>query len=209
MVRPSPAGRCAGTMAASARSSACTRGPPIRGAASAGAFSRRSRLWRGARASRASCWRRVTVMPRPGGCTSAAGSSAAAPCSTIRTRATRCSTPRRSIRQEAGLVSDLTKLTLAQARDGLAKKDFSSVELTQAFLEAIEAGNRALNAYVLVTGEHALSQAKASDARLAPSRRGRWKACRSASRTSIARRACAPRPAPTSWASSRRPMNRR
>jgi aspartyl-tRNA(Asn)/glutamyl-tRNA(Gln) amidotransferase subunit A len=64
-------------------------------------------------------------------------------------------------------VSDLTKLTLAQARDGLAKKDFSSVELTQAFLDAIEAGNRALNAYVLVTGEHALARAKDSDARLA------------------------------------------
>ncbi len=64
-------------------------------------------------------------------------------------------------------MSDLTKLTLAQARDGLAKKDFSSVELTQAFLDAIEAGNRALNAYVLVTGEHALARARDSDARLA------------------------------------------
>jgi aspartyl-tRNA(Asn)/glutamyl-tRNA(Gln) amidotransferase subunit A len=43
-------------------------------------------------------------------------------------------------------VSDLTKLTLAQARDGLTKGHFSSVELTSAFLDAIEAGNRALNA---------------------------------------------------------------
>jgi len=64
-------------------------------------------------------------------------------------------------------VTDLTKLTLAEARAGLAKKQFSSVELTQAFLDAIEAGNRALNAYVLPTPEHALAQAKDSDARLA------------------------------------------
>jgi aspartyl-tRNA(Asn)/glutamyl-tRNA(Gln) amidotransferase subunit A len=64
-------------------------------------------------------------------------------------------------------VTDLTKLTLAEARAGLAKKQFSSTELTQAFLDAIEAGNRALNAYVLPTPEHALAQAKASDARLA------------------------------------------
>jgi aspartyl-tRNA(Asn)/glutamyl-tRNA(Gln) amidotransferase subunit A len=64
-------------------------------------------------------------------------------------------------------VTDLTKLTLAQARDGLAKKDFSSVELTQAFLDAIETGNRALNAYVLPTPDVALGQAKASDVRLA------------------------------------------
>ena len=64
-------------------------------------------------------------------------------------------------------MTDLTKLTLAEARDGLAKKQCSSTELTQAFLDAIEAGNRALNAYVLPTPEHALAQAKDSDARLA------------------------------------------
>jgi aspartyl-tRNA(Asn)/glutamyl-tRNA(Gln) amidotransferase subunit A len=64
-------------------------------------------------------------------------------------------------------VTDLTKLTLAEARGGLAKKQFSSIELTQAFLDAIEVANRALNAYVLPTPEQALAQAKASDARLA------------------------------------------
>ena len=64
-------------------------------------------------------------------------------------------------------MTDLTKLTLAEARAGLAKKQFSSTELTQAFLDAIEAGNRALNAYVLPTPEHALAQAKDSDTRLA------------------------------------------
>ena len=63
-------------------------------------------------------------------------------------------------------MTDLTKLTLAEAREGLAKKRFSAAELTQAFLGAIEAGNAHLNAYVLPTPERALAQAKASDARL-------------------------------------------
>ncbi len=64
-------------------------------------------------------------------------------------------------------MSDLTKLTLADARDGLRAKQFSATELTQAFLDAIAKANPALNAYVLPTPEHALAQAKASDARLA------------------------------------------
>ncbi len=64
-------------------------------------------------------------------------------------------------------MTDLTRLTLAEARDGLAKKAFSSTELTQAFQAAIAKGNAALNAYILPTPEHALAQAKASDARLA------------------------------------------
>src|SRR6476660_350838 len=64
-------------------------------------------------------------------------------------------------------VTDLTKLTLADAREGLRRKQFSSTELAHAFLAAIEAGNKALNAYVLATPERALDQAKLSDARLA------------------------------------------
>ena len=63
-------------------------------------------------------------------------------------------------------MTELTRLTLAEARDGLRAKQFSSTEITQAFLSAIEKGNGALNAYVLPTPEHALKQAKASDARL-------------------------------------------
>ena len=64
-------------------------------------------------------------------------------------------------------VTELTKLTLADAREGLRGKQFSATELAQAFLAAIEAGNKALNAYVLATPERALAQAKLSDARLA------------------------------------------
>lgn len=63
-------------------------------------------------------------------------------------------------------MTDLNKLTLAAARDGLRKKDFSATELTQAFLDAIETGNAGLNAYVLPTPERALKQAKESDKRL-------------------------------------------
>ena len=63
-------------------------------------------------------------------------------------------------------MTDLTKLTLSEARDGLAKKTFSATELTRAHLAAIETANAALNAYVLVTPEQALAQAAASDAKL-------------------------------------------
>jgi aspartyl-tRNA(Asn)/glutamyl-tRNA(Gln) amidotransferase subunit A len=63
-------------------------------------------------------------------------------------------------------MSDLTSLTLKAALDGLADKSFSSVEITQAHMEAVEAA-RALNAFVLETPEKALEMAKASDARRA------------------------------------------
>ena len=64
-------------------------------------------------------------------------------------------------------MTKLTDLTIAEARDGLRTKSFSAEELTRAHLEAIEAGNPALNAYVLPTPDRALGMAKASDARLA------------------------------------------
>ncbi len=63
-------------------------------------------------------------------------------------------------------MTDLNKLTIAQAREGLRKRDFSATELTQAFLKAIESGNAALNAYALVTPELALARAKESEKRL-------------------------------------------
>jgi aspartyl-tRNA(Asn)/glutamyl-tRNA(Gln) amidotransferase subunit A len=64
-------------------------------------------------------------------------------------------------------MSDLTTLTLSAALDGLSKKQFSSVELTDAFLSAIEKANPRLNAYVVVTADKAREMAKASDARRA------------------------------------------
>jgi aspartyl-tRNA(Asn)/glutamyl-tRNA(Gln) amidotransferase subunit A len=69
-------------------------------------------------------------------------------------------------------VSKLIELTIAEAREGLRKKSFSSRELTEAHIEAIEKGNDALNAFVLPTPERALEMAKASDARLAKGESG-------------------------------------
>ena len=60
-----------------------------------------------------------------------------------------------------------THMTLAQARDALAAKKISAVELTNAHLAAIEKHNPALNAYVHHTPEVALAQAQASDVRRA------------------------------------------
>jgi len=63
-------------------------------------------------------------------------------------------------------MTDLTSMTLAEARDGLAKKSFTSVELTDAHIAAVEAA-RVLNAFVLETPEQARRMALAADARIA------------------------------------------
>ena len=63
-------------------------------------------------------------------------------------------------------MTQLTDLTLADARDALRTRRISSRELTEAHVAAVE-GARALNAYVLETPEHALQGAAASDGRLA------------------------------------------
>ena len=63
-------------------------------------------------------------------------------------------------------MTELLDLTFAEVRRALADKQFSAVELTQCYLDAmVEA--RALNAYVLETPEIALSRAAESDARIA------------------------------------------
>src|SRR5688572_15743955 len=62
-------------------------------------------------------------------------------------------------------MTELTSLTLAQARDGLRKRDFSAAELADAHLAAMEKA-RALNAYVLETPDAARAMAKDADARL-------------------------------------------
>ena len=68
-------------------------------------------------------------------------------------------------------MTDLTSLTLADARDGLRKKSFSAAELAAAHVAAVEKA-RALNAYVLETPERAAEMAKASDARIAKGEAG-------------------------------------
>jgi len=63
-------------------------------------------------------------------------------------------------------MTNLTSLTISAARDGLKKKAFSSRELTDAYLDAMEKA-RILNAYVVETPDQARAMAGASDARLA------------------------------------------
>ena len=64
-------------------------------------------------------------------------------------------------------MTDLTTLTIAEARDRLKARDITASELTEAYLGAIDAANGALNAYVAVTPDKARAMAKASDERLA------------------------------------------
>ncbi|HKM87791.1 MAG TPA: Asp-tRNA(Asn)/Glu-tRNA(Gln) amidotransferase subunit GatA [Xanthobacteraceae bacterium] len=68
-------------------------------------------------------------------------------------------------------MSELTSLTLAQARDALRGKEFSATELADAHLSAIEQA-RALNAFVLETPDRARDMARAADARLAKGQGG-------------------------------------
>jgi len=62
-------------------------------------------------------------------------------------------------------MSELSKLTIAEARDGLRKGDMSAVDLTEACLSEIEA-SQALNAFVHNTPDLAIEQAKAADIRI-------------------------------------------
>ena len=63
-------------------------------------------------------------------------------------------------------MSDLTDVTIAAARDGLTRGDFSSEELTAAHISALESA-RDLNAFVTETSDIALARARASDDRRA------------------------------------------
>jgi len=69
-------------------------------------------------------------------------------------------------------MSELTSLTIAEARAKLAAKEIKAVELTEAYIQAIEAANDVINAYVTVTGDKAREMAKASDARIAEGNAG-------------------------------------
>jgi aspartyl-tRNA(Asn)/glutamyl-tRNA(Gln) amidotransferase subunit A len=62
-------------------------------------------------------------------------------------------------------MTELTSLTLAQARDGLRRKEFSATDLVEAHLAAT-AQAQALNAFVLETPELARQMALTSDAHL-------------------------------------------
>jgi aspartyl-tRNA(Asn)/glutamyl-tRNA(Gln) amidotransferase subunit A len=56
--------------------------------------------------------------------------------------------------------------TLVELAAGLRQGEFSSVELTRACLERVDRLNGPLNCFITITGEQALAQAQAADARL-------------------------------------------
>ncbi|MGF1562446.1 MAG: Asp-tRNA(Asn)/Glu-tRNA(Gln) amidotransferase subunit GatA [Geminicoccaceae bacterium] len=62
--------------------------------------------------------------------------------------------------------AELLALTLGEARDALRARQFTALELTEAYLAAM-ASLRQLNAYIVETPERAREMAKASDERLA------------------------------------------
>ncbi|MCL5093766.1 MAG: Asp-tRNA(Asn)/Glu-tRNA(Gln) amidotransferase subunit GatA [Patescibacteria group bacterium] len=59
----------------------------------------------------------------------------------------------------------LNELDIVQAAEGLKKGEFSSVDLTQVCLEVIKKLNPEINAFITITEDLALNQAKESDAR--------------------------------------------
>src|SRR4051794_39113877 len=69
-------------------------------------------------------------------------------------------------------MTELTGLTIAEARAKLKAREITSTELTDAYLMAIDAANPTFNAYVAVTHDKARDMAKASDAKLASGQAG-------------------------------------
>lgn len=64
-------------------------------------------------------------------------------------------------------MTDLTELGVAAIRDGIAKGDFTAVEVAEAFNANVAAAQEALNAFIVATPEKALEAAKATDAKRA------------------------------------------
>jgi aspartyl-tRNA(Asn)/glutamyl-tRNA(Gln) amidotransferase subunit A len=61
----------------------------------------------------------------------------------------------------------MTNLTIKEAREKLDKKEISSVELVQAYLQTIKQHNDKLNAFLTISEDEALQEAEAADARIA------------------------------------------
>ena len=64
-------------------------------------------------------------------------------------------------------MTELRTLTLAQMRDGLRAKQFSSVELADAHLKEIERTNAHYNAFITITRDVAMEMAKKADSNIA------------------------------------------
>ncbi|MDD2942476.1 MAG: Asp-tRNA(Asn)/Glu-tRNA(Gln) amidotransferase subunit GatA [bacterium] len=64
-------------------------------------------------------------------------------------------------------MSNLTKLSAVEMREGILKKDFSAVELTRHHLERANSLNAKLNSFITICEKDALAQAEATDALVA------------------------------------------
>lgn len=64
-------------------------------------------------------------------------------------------------------MQELTELTIKQAHEGLKNKEFTSVDLTKAYLAKIKEENGDLNAYLSVAEESALAEAQEADKMIA------------------------------------------
>lgn len=60
-------------------------------------------------------------------------------------------------------MSELTERTIFEHAEALRKKEYSSVQLTQAYLEQIDKKDKTIGAYITVTAERAIESAKAFD----------------------------------------------
>ncbi|MFA6348341.1 MAG: Asp-tRNA(Asn)/Glu-tRNA(Gln) amidotransferase subunit GatA [Candidatus Paceibacterota bacterium] len=63
-------------------------------------------------------------------------------------------------------MTNLTNLTIKQANNSLKNKEFSSVELTQAYLKKIKEKDKDIKAYLSVCEDTAISQAKKADEKI-------------------------------------------
>ncbi|OWV91437.1 glutamyl-tRNA amidotransferase [Rhizobium sp. R635] len=69
-------------------------------------------------------------------------------------------------------MSELTSLTIAEARRKLRAKEITAIELTDAYISAIDAANDRLNAYIKTTPDLARVMARKSDERIASGKAG-------------------------------------
>lgn len=60
-------------------------------------------------------------------------------------------------------MSELTERTIFEHAEALRKKEYSSVQLTQAYLEQIDKKDKTIGAYITVTADRAIESAKAFD----------------------------------------------